>query len=121
MLIVDFPGCLGLENEGWFSPWALMTGFKHKAQSLGVEYIDAELVNFVFNDNNQMTMVGAEDNAYKFPHQAIVRLNSGDVKNITFAYCIIATGAGSPGLQQILKLGQYGTGMRSIPLPLIQR
>jgi len=31
-------GSLGLSGEGWFDAWALLQAFRHKAQSLGVEY-----------------------------------------------------------------------------------
>eukprot|EP00164_Ancoracysta_twista_P016295 GFYU01027281.1.p1 GENE.GFYU01027281.1~~GFYU01027281.1.p1 ORF type:complete len:475 (-),score=124.85 GFYU01027281.1:138-1562(-) len=32
-------GSLGLDNEGWFDPYLLLSSFKKKAQSLGVDYI----------------------------------------------------------------------------------
>jgi len=38
-------GCLGLENEGWFDPWALLQAFKLKAIKNGVDYIHGELVD----------------------------------------------------------------------------
>ncbi|MDJ0949835.1 MAG: FAD-binding oxidoreductase [Alphaproteobacteria bacterium] len=31
-------GSLGLSNEGWFDPWALLQGYRKKALSLGAEY-----------------------------------------------------------------------------------
>lgn len=34
---------LGIRNEGWFDPFSLLQAFKRKAQSLGVEYISAEV------------------------------------------------------------------------------
>lgn len=48
-------GCLGLEKEGWFDPWALLYGFKRKALSLGVDYLKAEMVGFTWiNQSNMM-------------------------------------------------------------------
>jgi hypothetical protein len=38
----------GVENEGWFDPWCLLTAFKRKAQSLGVKYIQGEVTGFDF-------------------------------------------------------------------------
>lgn len=96
-------------------------GLKHKAQGLGVEYIDGELVNFNFSKNVELQMIGNAEGEYSFPYQAIIRLNDGQVKNTTFGLCIIATGTDSPGLQEILRVGKHGDGMRSIPLPLIPR
>ena len=35
--------CLsGYKNEGWFDPWTLLSGFKQKALSIGVNYIPGE-------------------------------------------------------------------------------
>ncbi|CAF1577657.1 unnamed protein product [Adineta ricciae] len=39
-------GCYGIQNEGWLDPWALLTAFRQKALSLGVVYLNAELVGF---------------------------------------------------------------------------
>ena len=36
-------GSLGLRNEGWFDPYALLQGFKRKARSLGVTYVGDEV------------------------------------------------------------------------------
>lgn len=43
-------GSHGLENEGWFDPWSLLTAFRRKAVSLGARYLNAELVSFRFNE-----------------------------------------------------------------------
>ncbi|MEP6638180.1 MAG: FAD-binding oxidoreductase, partial [Chloroflexota bacterium] len=37
-------GSLGLHGEGWFDGYALMQAFRRKAQSLGAEYLAAEVV-----------------------------------------------------------------------------
>lgn len=37
-------GCLGLSNEGWFDPYALLQGFKRKARTLGATYLTDEVV-----------------------------------------------------------------------------
>ncbi|CAF1159132.1 unnamed protein product [Adineta steineri] len=39
-------GCYGIQNEGWLDPWALLNAFRQKALSLGVLYLNAELVGF---------------------------------------------------------------------------
>jgi glycine/D-amino acid oxidase-like deaminating enzyme len=31
---------LGVQNEGWLDPWALLTAFRQKALSLGVLYLN---------------------------------------------------------------------------------
>lgn len=34
----------GLENEGWFDPWLLLSCFKRKLASLGVQFVHGEVV-----------------------------------------------------------------------------
>jgi len=35
-------GCVGTANEGWFDPWSLLSSFRKKAISIGVEYVHGE-------------------------------------------------------------------------------
>lgn len=44
-------GCLGLEKEGWFDPWSLLSLLKHAAQEKGVRYVHGEAVDFSFKKN----------------------------------------------------------------------
>ena len=37
-------GFLGLENEGWLDPYSLLRAFRRKATSLGVQYIEDEVI-----------------------------------------------------------------------------
>ena len=39
-------GSYGIENEGFFDPWALMTMLKIKAQELGVTFVHGDVYNF---------------------------------------------------------------------------
>ncbi|WP_404380053.1 NAD(P)/FAD-dependent oxidoreductase [Caenispirillum salinarum] len=39
-------GTLGLSGEGWFDAYALLQGFRKKARSLGVTYVDDEVTGF---------------------------------------------------------------------------
>lgn len=39
-----WPSSLGYRNEGWFDPWTLLNAFKKKALSMGVHYIQGEVV-----------------------------------------------------------------------------
>ena len=42
----------GVQNEGWFDPWALLFAFKKKAVSLGVHYIEGTVTGMQITDNN---------------------------------------------------------------------
>lgn len=113
-------GCYGLENEGWFDPWSLLMGFKHKAQNLGVEYVDGEVVNFEFQPRQDINVVGVAEGTYEATNELIVKLNDGTVKRITFATCIIAAGAQSGNVARLARIGN-GSGLLSIPLPVEPR
>ena len=41
----------GYKNEGWFDPWLLLSGFKRKAISLGVDYIHGEVTGINVESN----------------------------------------------------------------------
>lgn len=109
-----------MENEGWFDPWSLLMGFKHKAQSLGVEYIDGEAVNFGFRKNHQVEIQGVPPGEYQSTNEVVVKLNTGEVKKITFATCIVAAGAWSGHVANLLRIGR-GEGMLAVPLPVEPR
>jgi len=47
---------LGVHNEGWFDPFSLLQGFKRKARSLGVTYIEDEVVGLT-KDSGRITEV----------------------------------------------------------------
>ena len=40
----------GVQNEGWFDPWALLFAFKKKAASLGVQYIEGTVTGMEVTD-----------------------------------------------------------------------
>lgn len=110
-------GCFGLEREGWFDPWSLLMGFKHKAQNLGVEYVDGEVVNFEFEHRQDINVVGVPAGEYMATNNLVVKRPDGSVKRITFASCIIAAGAQSKNVARLARIGN-GPGLLSIPLPI---
>lgn len=46
-------GCLGLEKEGWFDPWALLSAFKKKALLLGAQYVSGEAQGFIHKGDKE--------------------------------------------------------------------
>lgn len=67
-------GCYGLENEGWFDPWALLSLFKNRAVEFGAEYVNGEAVGFEFRDQDDMQVKGV-DGIYSGLDKIIVRKN----------------------------------------------
>lgn len=49
-------GSYGLTGEGWFDSYGLLNGFRKKARSLGIEYIENEVVD-VQRNGDQITAV----------------------------------------------------------------
>lgn len=113
-------GCYGLEKEGWFDPWALLTGFKHKAQSMDVDFVEGEAVKFEFEQKQDIVLEGVPEGEYLRTNEVIVRMKDDSIKKITFATAIIAAGAWSGELAQKLNIG-LGQGMLSVPLPVEPR
>lgn len=113
-------GCFGMEKEGWFDPWSLLMGFKHKAQHLGVRYVDGEAVNFEFQRNDDISTQNVAAGECESTNHVQVKLSSGEVKRITFATCVIAAGAWSGQLARLLQIGT-GKGILSVPLPVEPR
>lgn len=56
-------GCIGESNEGWFDPWSLLQGFRKKAISLGVEYVELEANRIVLQQDGQVAGVELQDAA----------------------------------------------------------
>jgi FAD-dependent oxidoreductase domain-containing protein 1 len=110
----------GIENEGWFDPWSLLTAFKHKAISLGVDYVKADVVGFEFKESG--TIIGGmeEGEIHEQVDRVIVRTPTGELKNIKFAMVILAGGHESGKIAEMARIGR-GTGILSVPLPVEPR
>ncbi|KAJ3656076.1 hypothetical protein Zmor_015178 [Zophobas morio] len=113
-------GRLGLERQGWFDPWALLSVLRYGASNLGAQYIQAEVVDFMFTERHDYIGEGMEDNSYEALHEAVIKMPDGEHRSIEFAYCIIAAGVETVELAQLAKIG-VGSGMLSVPLPIKTR
>ena len=43
--------CAGYKGEGWFDPWMLLSSFKKKAISLGVDFIPGDVTGISVEGN----------------------------------------------------------------------
>lgn len=77
-------------------------------------------MNFEFQQNDDICVQGVPAGDYQSTNHVVVKLNSGEVKRITFATCIIAAGAWSGHLARLLRIGT-GKGILSVPLPVEPR
>lgn len=105
-------GCLGLEKEGWFDPWALLSALKRKAILLGAEYVNAEAQGFLYKkDCNQAEMLD----------KLLIKTKDGEIHQLQFAIAIVAAGAFSGDVARMAKLGDDGPDLRNIRLPVEPR
>lgn len=109
-------GCLGLAKEGWFDPWGLKLSLKCKAISLGAEYVEGEVVGFEFGIPE-----GSEyDQNFRYVKSVIMRRPDGLCIKVGFSRCVVAAGADSGAIGQLLGLG-HGRGILSVALPIQRR
>lgn len=105
----------GLENEGWFDPYALLTALRRKAVSLGAQYLNAELVGFEFER--------IRNYQGEFPdpvHHALVKTPDGVTHKISFAILVVAAGPHSGQVAKLLRIGA-GPGNLETALPVEPR
>lgn len=95
-------------------------GFKHKAQSMGVDFVDAEAIRFEFELSENIVIQGVPEGEYNRTNNVIVKLKDGTAKRITFATAIIAAGAWSGEIAEKLNIGK-GEGILSVGLPVEPR
>ncbi len=96
-------GSYGIENEGYFDPWALMTMFKIKAQELGVTFVHGDVYNMSHTISNKRKYYEGEERAAEADRlkeritEAHIYLHDGDVWPVDAAEFIIAAGPQSGG------------------------
>lgn len=47
-----------MEKEGWFDPYSLLTLLKRGALEKGAKYVQAEVVNFIFDEAVDLIIEG---------------------------------------------------------------
>ncbi|KAH8034366.1 hypothetical protein HPB51_023496 [Rhipicephalus microplus] len=104
----------GLENEGWFDPYALLTALRRKSVSLGARYLNAELVDFEFQTIDAQR---GPEISYEPVNHAVVRTPDGVIRRITFAILVVAAGPHSGEVAKLLRVGT-GQGLLEVPLPV---
>lgn len=113
-------GVIGLENEGWFDPWSLLIGMKRKAINLGTEYVTGEVTGFELMDLEDSYVEGEASANINQLRSAKVVLPCGEIREITFAMLVVAAGAWSGKIGDMLGIGK-GDGIMAQPLPVEPR
>lgn len=113
-------GCIGLEKEGWFDPWALLMGFKKKATEYGAHFVNGEAVDFEFTIQENVVVSGQQSKKYESLDRVVVKMPNGEMRSIKFALCVLASGADSQKVGQLAKIGM-GEDVLSVPIPVERR
>lgn len=113
-------GCLGLQDEGWFDPWLLLSALKRKAISIGVEYITATAKGFNFKTRPGTHFPSFPPGEYKQLEYLVVETEDGKLRPITFSKCVVAAGAFSADIAKMAQIG-IGKGILGVPLPVEPR
>jgi FAD-dependent oxidoreductase domain-containing protein 1 len=85
-----------------------LNGFKRKAISLGVQYINGEVCNFDY----KRQQIGDSG-----PNSVIIRTLDGTQTSLELEHCVIATGYESGHVSALAGIGT-GKGLLSHPIPV---
>ncbi|XP_040007125.1 FAD-dependent oxidoreductase domain-containing protein 1 [Xiphias gladius] len=112
----------GLENEGWFDPWALLNAFRRKAISMGVIQCCGEVTDFKYTVNMMTTADGEHVEFRRIKSVKVQMPNSLEYQPVECAIVVNAAGAFSGKLSEMLGigLGPKDT-IAGIPLPVEPR
>ncbi|CAG0882431.1 unnamed protein product [Cyprideis torosa] len=95
----------GLEGEGWFDPWALLMALKRKAISRGVRFIDAEVCGVIWKGFQGAHVGEIHDHMEKVEFIKVRMNDTGEVRKIQAGYYVIAAGAASGKVGELLGIG----------------
>ncbi|XP_065711750.1 FAD-dependent oxidoreductase domain-containing protein 1 isoform X1 [Patagioenas fasciata] len=99
-------GSYGLEDEGWFDPWTLLSAFRRKAKSLGVLSCTGEVRGFVTSPRDGDTA------RIKYVH-----IHMRDSREYQPVACAIVVNAAGAWAGELLRMG----GLPGPPLPIQPR
>ncbi|KAK7068529.1 FAD-dependent oxidoreductase domain-containing protein 1 [Halocaridina rubra] len=113
-------GVIGLENEGWFDPWSLLSCLKRKAISLGAEYVDGKVTSLGYKVIEDVVTEGIGNVSIKNMNTAEVSLPNGETRTINYAIVVVAAGAWSGDIGRLVGIGE-GEGLMGVPIPVEPR
>ncbi|KAG8568169.1 hypothetical protein GDO81_013908 [Engystomops pustulosus] len=95
----------GLENEGWFDPWLLLSALRRKALSMGVLHCHGEVTGFNYVTQEMVTSDGDPVN-FRRIHEVIVQAqNSLETQPVECMAVVNAAGAWSSKVAEMIGIG----------------
>lgn len=113
-------GSYGVQNEGWFDPWALLMSLKAKAMFYGVEYVHADVVDFNFKTNMERHVEAISGDLLETCNHVILREPNGNYTQCQFSIGIVCAGYNSSQIATLLGYGQRA-GVRAMQFPVEPR
>ncbi|KAF2352807.1 FAD dependent oxidoreductase [Trinorchestia longiramus] len=117
-------GVLGVEGEGWFDPWSLLTALRRKAVHQSAEYVEAEVTGVEFvNDSSSISFVdGHPSNSQLCIRKVNVKLPNGEQRTISPALVVLAAGAQTGNIcYDMIGIGRAREGLMAYPVPIEPR
>ncbi|XP_029957713.1 FAD-dependent oxidoreductase domain-containing protein 1 isoform X2 [Salarias fasciatus] len=108
----------GLENEGWFDPWTLLSAFRRKALSMGVQQCSGEVTGFNYSINAWTSEDGEPIRVRRIRSVQVQMPSSLQKQPVECTLVVNAAGAFSARLLEMLGVG---AGMEGVPLPVEPR
>lgn len=96
----------GLENEGWFDPWTLLTAFKRKAISLGAIPCSGDVTGFKYSTKVMWTAAGDPVDMHRITAVKVQMPNSLEYQPVECAIVVNAAGAHSGKLIDMVGFGE---------------
>ncbi|GAV06084.1 hypothetical protein RvY_16119 [Ramazzottius varieornatus] len=115
----------GLEQEGWYDTWKLLYALKKKNLSMGIHYVDGEVIGFE-NDNQwgdfpEHYISGAGGQKFQRMVRAKVKTHNHGEQRIQFSQAVIAAGHEAAQICELLGIGKPQPGIRVIQCPIEKR
>ncbi|CAE1331100.1 FOXRED1 [Acanthosepion pharaonis] len=110
-------GTYGLEGEGWFDPWTLIRAMKQKNLSLGVKYVNGEVIGF---DKQTYRVAGTDGYEDRESINSVQIKSEGEIYQSQFAIVINCAGPWAGNVAELAGIGT-GKGILSLSLPVEPR
>ncbi|XP_056399967.1 FAD-dependent oxidoreductase domain-containing protein 1 [Hyla sarda] len=112
----------GLENEGWFDPWLLLSALRRKALSMGVLHCHGEVTGFDCATQEMVTVNGDPVNFKRISQVVVQMQNSLETQPVECMAVINTAGAWSSKVAELAGIGCGNPGTHEgVRLPIEPR
>ncbi|VDO92754.1 unnamed protein product [Soboliphyme baturini] len=119
-------GSLGLENGGVFDGWQVLSAFRERNISLGVQYIKAKVTGFIYEWNTEFDLPEYQPPEEQWRYKRITRLiiepqmTDAAPRPISATFMVNCAGAWAGEICDMAGFGK-GSGLMSVPVPIMKK